>query len=384
MAGRSVITAVQQDTAILDIYLGSLGQALRWGDEVVFIEDGPGNGSAPLLRAFASSPPPGVNVSIISNDVPVGYAAAANVGIRHAVNDTIITADSDLLLEPHSLNALSGVLEKDASIGIVGAKLLYPQTGGIQHCGITFSENIARHLWLNARPDRVTGLPYEVQAVAFALSAMRRSVVESTGDLDEKYFNGYEDVDYCLRARSKGFRVVVAPEASAYHWERSSGIHRAFNRRRNLGRLWQGWGAVIEPDLWSFFSGYLGQVLRVDTDPLSSFIGVDLCEDPIEAGSLWGVVKDHIGERLTGIWNRSHQISAESDIWLARHLGRDGHLEPRRYIFAVQNFVRLLNNKYWWDLRQHIRSDDLVVDLYGNVQLVSDLGMVAWPGKKVR
>lgn len=62
--------------------------------------------------------------------------------------------------------------------------LLYPQTGGVQHCGISFSETLGRHLYLNARTSDLPDSPYTVQLAAFALFAMTRKVKDSVGLLD--------------------------------------------------------------------------------------------------------------------------------------------------------------------------------------------------------
>jgi len=46
---------------------------------------------------------------------------------------------------------------------------------------------------------------------------VRREVFEAAGLLDEDYFFGFEDLDFCLRARAAGFTTILAGRAEVYH-----------------------------------------------------------------------------------------------------------------------------------------------------------------------
>ncbi len=50
---------------------------------------------------------------------------------------------------------------------------------------------------------------------------LKRKVVESTGLFDERFFFGWEDFDYCIRAKKVGFKVVYVPKAKLRHKFRS-------------------------------------------------------------------------------------------------------------------------------------------------------------------
>jgi GT2 family glycosyltransferase len=95
-----------------------------------------------------------------------------------------------------------------------------------------------------------------VDAVSGCVMLIRRSVFEAAGLLDEEYFFSFEDIEFCLRARSAGFQTVCVPEAIAYH-EGGRTIGRRSARRvyfatRNHLRLAaarEGWGRPLRTAL---------------------------------------------------------------------------------------------------------------------------------------
>lgn len=383
MPSFSVVVPVQQDPSILDLFLSSLAQTIAKPAQVILIEDGTQPGLRALLDRFRNEMPPGSDVVVLKNETPRGYAASVNRALQVASEEIIVMADSDLILLPGWQEAFEAALDAHSEAGVIGAKLLYPQSGGIQHCGLAFSEDMVRHLWLNSPPSAVAGDAFPVQAVVFALCAIRRPALDASGLLDECYFNGYEDLDFCLRVRAAGFQVLVAPEVTAYHWERSSGVHRDFNRRRNLGRFWRLRGNAIEPDIWKFLSDALRRLPSQTPNSAFNWALIDLCEDRSDVVHIQKSIASTIGP-IDSHRDYSFRVDSGGEIWLPRVLGRDGHLEPSRYIFAVQNIVRLTANRYWWELRSVVRDDDIVVDLYGNVLGLKDLIAGAWPGSKIR
>jgi O-antigen biosynthesis protein len=383
MPSLSVIVPVQQDPSILDLFLSSLAQTTVKPTQVVLIEDGAQPGLVSVLDRFRNEMPLGSDVVVLKNETPRGYAASVNRALQVASEEIVVMADSDLILLPGWQEGFEAAFDECADAGAIGAKLLYPQSGGIQHCGLAFSEDMVRHLWLNSPPSTAVGAAFPVQAVVFALCAIRRAALKAAGDLDECYFNGYEDLDFCMRVRAAGFQVLVAPEVKAYHWERSNGVHRDFNRRRNLGRFWRLRGSAIEPDIWRFLSDALRRLPPQAPKSAAGWVLIDLCEDRSDVVHIKKTIASTIGP-IDSDRDYSFRLDSGGEIWLPRVLGRDGHLEPSRYVFAVQNIVRLTPNRYWWDLRSAVRDDDVVVDLYGNALGLKDLIASAWPGSKIR
>jgi GT2 family glycosyltransferase len=109
-------------------------------------------------------------------------------------------------------------------VGVVGAKLLYPN-GTIQHAGVVLGfAGVADHVG-KLQPADTAGyfgrisLDCEYSAVTAACLAIRTSLWNEIGGLDESFQVAWNDIDLCLRVRSAGYRVVYAADALLYHHE---------------------------------------------------------------------------------------------------------------------------------------------------------------------
>jgi hypothetical protein len=108
--------------------------------------------------------------------------------------------------------------------------------------------------------------------------AVRRSVFAALGGFDEGYRNGFEDVDFCLRVRERGGRVVYQPASTLYHLESQTAGRKAndeANGRRLLERWGAHWARVGDEDTVLVASGWAacteegtgGKILKLLTDP---------------------------------------------------------------------------------------------------------------------
>jgi GT2 family glycosyltransferase len=196
-------------------------------------------------------PYPGAfNFAAINN-----FAAGRTDGaILAFLNNDIEVTRADWLGE-----MVSRALQPD--VGAVGAKLYYPD-GRIQHAGIV----------TGLGPDRIAGYPYwhaphnsmgsfgdlllarEVSAVTGACLVVRRSVFLEVGGLDQANLAvSYNDVDFCLRLRERGYRNIITPFAEIVHWESASrgADDMPENRersRREIAHMRHRWADVLQRD----------------------------------------------------------------------------------------------------------------------------------------
>jgi len=154
------------------------------------------------------------NFSAMINDV-VPQVQGEYILILH--NDTQIIQDQWLS------RMMSVAQRKD--VGIVGARLLSPGAGKIQHAGYvlgksssvgsTYSKSI------DIKDPGYQGLAQVtrgVTAVSSACMLMRKSLYQQTGGMDESNFaRMYNDVDLCIRVEKQGCRVIWTPYASLLH-----------------------------------------------------------------------------------------------------------------------------------------------------------------------
>jgi GT2 family glycosyltransferase len=352
--------------------------------QLILVNDGSGAEVSELIEKFArtikSKVASTVTVTTVHNQNPRGCGQALNQGLAIADGDHFFFVDSDLILESGWQSGMLRTLSDYPDAGMTAGVLLYPQTGGVQHCGISFGETLGRHLYLNARIADLPDSPYTVPLAAFALFAMTRQVRDAVGLLDERYFNGYEDFDYQMRARMIGYRTVIDPKVRSYHWERRNGVHRAGNRKNNLARFWKSWGAHIENDI----TPRLLNRLRDRAANVSRFVLLDLAETRTDAADFWQALVDSSDIDRHNVLDYSTKVDSKHPILLPQILPTELLTEPQPLLILVENFVRLLDNWMWFTQRLERQPADIVIDLHGNAMGLADLRVSCWPGGKVR
>ena len=177
---------------------------------VVLVDNASPDGAAAWVReAFPA-------VRVVENERNVGFAAGNNTALRHLTTEFAVLANPDIVAPPDWLRRLITPMLTDATIGIAGSKLFYPD-GRLQHAGGRILLPRAQAAYRGARQadtgqfDTLADVDYVIGAAL----AMRRSI----GLLDEGYFLYYEEVDLCARARRAGYRVVYVPQARLTHIE---------------------------------------------------------------------------------------------------------------------------------------------------------------------
>jgi len=139
----------------------------------------------------------------------------------------------------------------DPSIGIAGPLLLYPQEGMIiQHAGVDigkveetiFPFHIYRGRSIEETPQALVKKEY--MAVTGACLMIRKELLDKYGAFDERFVNSYEDVDLCLRIRSKGYKIIYNPASIVVHLE-SQTPGRNDNDKQNQVLLNSIWSKTI-------------------------------------------------------------------------------------------------------------------------------------------
>ena len=180
------------------------------------------------------------------------FSAKINAGVAASSGEHVLLFNDDLeVIAPEWLSAMLEYSQEPA-IGAVGAKLLYPD-GRLQHIGMVLGvAGLAAHAF-HQHPGVSAGyagsaiMPRNYSAVTAACLMTRRGVFDEVGRFDERFPIDFNDVDFCLRVRSAGYRVVFTPWAQLYHHESASfGVRR--QDLAGLAEMRRRWGAVIDRD----------------------------------------------------------------------------------------------------------------------------------------
>ncbi len=156
----------------------------------------------------------------------------------HAGGQYLILLNNDTLVTENWLDNLVDPLT-DKNIGIVGAKLLYPDNT-IQHAGIEFNEQRnAYHVHCKQPKDLPeANFPAVVPAVTFACVALRHDVFDRF-QLNEHFKHEAQDTDFCFRLAAAGFKVLYNPVVEVYHLECASRDWRqGILDRVRLQKMW--------------------------------------------------------------------------------------------------------------------------------------------------
>jgi GT2 family glycosyltransferase len=176
-----------------------------------------------------------IDIIKIEKNVP-NFSVANNIGMKYAKekynSDYFLLISNDVFtINPLWLKKLIAVAEKQKA-GIVGCKLVYP-TGRIQHAGMSISY-IARNIGRGEEDCNQYNYIKEVDGVTFALVLIKNKVINNVGFLDENFHMGYEDVDYCLRVRKEGYKIIYDGNVNNVHLEGYTLTNSKYPRRQML------------------------------------------------------------------------------------------------------------------------------------------------------
>jgi GT2 family glycosyltransferase len=162
---------------------------------------------------------------------PYNFAKVNNVAAEHARGELIcfLNDDTEVIVDSW-LNTMAGVAAQDG-VAAVGAMLLYPNYR-IQHAGVILGlGDVAGHAY-RGRPAGTAGyhermlVAQDVACVTAACMLVESSAFAAVGGFDETFATSFNDVDFCLRLRQRGWRIVWTPAARLYHKESLSlGAH---------------------------------------------------------------------------------------------------------------------------------------------------------------
>jgi O-antigen biosynthesis protein len=239
----SIIIPTRNKAGYLRACIASLfGETSYKNFEVIVIDNGSSQADAlELLDELRRKP----RVSVIENPGPFNFSAFNNQAAQKASGDVLLFLNNDIeLIEPDWLEEMLrwALLPQ---IGVVGAKLLYPDRT-IQHAGVVMGmEGHASHVFYG-QAEGASG-PFgsvewyrNLSAVTGACMMLRREVFENLGGFDEHYMLAFSDIELCLRSLAAGLRVMYTPFARLVHHEGRTrarhippaDIHRAYEQFR--------------------------------------------------------------------------------------------------------------------------------------------------------
>jgi len=186
-------------------------------------------------------------IEVLNYDKPFNYSAINNFAAKKAKGEYLILLNNDT--EVMNEDWIESMLEhaQRPEVGAVGAKLLFPNNQ-IQHAGVVVGiAGLANHVFSQSSvlDHGYCGLKSVVRnysAVTAACIMVRKNVYGEIGGLDaENLAVSFNDVDFCLRLREKGYLIVYTPYTELIHYESlTRGYNVAMNEIEYMQRKHKG------------------------------------------------------------------------------------------------------------------------------------------------
>ena len=167
------------------------------------------------------------NCRVVTYEGGFNFSAINNFGRKAARGEYLLLLNNDVEVINGTWLGEMLALCAQPGVGIVGAKLYYPDDT-IQHAGVIVGlGGYAGHSHKYAKRGG-SGYMFraatvqDLSAVTAACLLVKAAVYDEAGGLDEGFAVAFNDVDFCLRVRALGYRVLFTPYAELYHYESKS------------------------------------------------------------------------------------------------------------------------------------------------------------------
>jgi GT2 family glycosyltransferase len=169
----------------------------------------------------------GDRLRVVEYDREFNFSAKINLGASQASGELLLLLNDDMEVVSADWLERMAMYGQHPGIGAVGGRLLW-EDGRLQHVGVLFENGgLPGHIYRGFSGDfkgyaNNTYVAQNFLAVTGACMMTRAAAFAEVGGLNEELAVNYNDMDYCLKLREKGLRVVYDPDTILYHFESSS------------------------------------------------------------------------------------------------------------------------------------------------------------------
>jgi GT2 family glycosyltransferase len=178
---------------------------------IMVVDNGSTNDS--VARIQAAHP----DVVLLESGENLGFAGGNNIGIRYALAhgaDYVWLLNNDTKPAPDALSALVAKALTDRGIGAVASICYYADAPSTVQAWAGTRVN----LWIGY--SRLSTVPHAddwFHSLNGTSMLIVRTAIDDVGLLDEGFFLYWEDTEFCLRLRKKGWRIAAAPDSRVLH-----------------------------------------------------------------------------------------------------------------------------------------------------------------------
>ena len=174
-------------------------------------------------------------LTIIRNSFNAGFASASNQALQHAKGNYWLFLNPDCIVKPDGLEQMRKIMDDHPDAGMAGPLIINPDGSEQRGCRRTiptpwrsfvrafglsrYFEKYPRFKDFLLHKEPLPDNPINVEAISGAFMFVRSSVTKNVGLLDEDYFLHCEDLDWCMRFRQAGWKILFVPNTIVTHFK---------------------------------------------------------------------------------------------------------------------------------------------------------------------
>lgn len=162
--------------------------------------------------------PDKLRIELIEKNENIGFGKAHNLGFRIAKGEYILILNPDTKIFPLTIEKLLDAFSVDEKIGIIGPAFM-GEKGISEEEYFGLRKTPLSMIWMKilCRKKLESENIFETDWVSGGAMMIKKDLFSELGGFDENYFMYFEDVDLCLRAQKKGWKIAVHPKAKIFH-----------------------------------------------------------------------------------------------------------------------------------------------------------------------
>jgi len=201
--------------------------------EVIVIDDASSDGTSEIIKKLYP------DIKIIRNDIELFPSKCRNLGVKMSKGDFIFFVDDDVVLHKDAIRELVTVLANYNKLGLVGPVIYYYESPTKVWCsGVRLFPPVFNPPYLIKKDkewEPTKSLLIECDTIPSAFMT-KRIIVKEVGLFDEEFPIGFEETDFALRIKKKGYKIAIYSKAKSFHDLPNERIHISEKRTYFEGR----------------------------------------------------------------------------------------------------------------------------------------------------